>query len=144
MAKRVFLSYSHCDEAHRDRLVASLSLLKRQGKVQEWHDRKIIPGAEWATVIDQELQLADIVIFLVSADFIASDYCWGVEVAQAMDRRKAGDCIVVPVIARPCDWHTAPFGKLQALPTDGIPVTSWENVDTAWLDVVKGIRLLCP
>jgi hypothetical protein len=90
--------------------------------------------------IDTHVQTAQIILLLVSADFLASDYCYDREMQQAMARHTAGDARVIPVILRPTDWHSAPFGRLQALPTDGRPITRWSDQDEAFLDVAIGIR----
>jgi len=138
----VFFSYSHKDQALRDQLETQLSLLKREGLISSWHDHKIGAGDEWAKEIDVHLNTAQIILLLVSADFIASEYCYEIEVSRAMERHKLGEARVIPIILRPCDWHNAPFGKLQALPTGGKPVSgrSWHNSDEALYDVAKGIR----
>lgn len=137
---KLFYSYSHKDEKLRDKLEAHLSLLKREGLISEWHDRRITAGSEWAGEITAELNSADVILLLVSADFIASDYCWDVEVKRALERYRAGEARVIPIILRPCDWHSAPFGKLQSLPTDGKPVANWGSHDMAFADIVRGIR----
>ena len=137
---RLFYSYSHKDEALRDELEEALALLKRQGLISSWHDRKIGAGEEWKGAIDQNLEEAQVILLLVSSSFLASDYCWDVETKRAIERHDRGEAKVIPVILRPCDWHGAPFGKLQALPKDGKAVTSWANKDEAWTDVAKGIR----
>ncbi len=121
----IFYSYSHNDEALKEQLDTRLALLRRRGLVSTWHDRRILPGQDWNKVIDTHLDEADIVIFLVSADFIASDYCYGKG---------------IPVIVRAVDWGDTMFGKLQALPKDARPVTSWNNQDEAWMDVEKGVK----
>jgi TIR domain len=141
-ALEVFFSYSHKDRDLRDQLETHLSLLKNQGVVSSWHDRKIIAGTEWAREIDAHLNTAQIVLLLISADFIASTYCYDIEVKRAMERHYAGKARVIPIILRYCDWHHAPFGKLQALPTDGKPVDSrnWYNKDEAFHNVTQGIR----
>ncbi len=136
----IFISYSHKDEALRDQLVAHLSLLRRQGYVVIWHDRKILPGATWSHDIDQHLQEAQIILLLISADFIQSDYCYGVELEEAIKKDRAGTACVIPIILRPVDWHEAPFGKFQALPKDGKPITTWPDRDEAFTDVAKGVR----
>jgi internalin A len=141
-AKTVFFSYSHRDETLRDELETHLKLLQRQGVLSAWHDRKLPAGAEWAAEIDDYLERADIILLLVSADFLASDYCWDRELRRAMQRHDASEAVVVPIILRASDWQTAPFGRLQALPTDGRPVVSWSDRDAAWTDVAKGIRKL--
>lgn len=139
-AIQVFYSYSHKDEKLRDTLEEHLSLLKRQGIIGNWHDRNIGAGREWSGEIDEHLKTADLILLLVSASFIASDYCYGVELTLALERHTAGDARVIPVILRPCDWTTAPFGKLQALPKNGRPVTKWTHKDDAFTDIANGIR----
>jgi hypothetical protein len=139
-AIEVFFSYTHADEALRDKLATHLRLLERQGIIAGWHDRRIASGQEWAGAIDTNLQTAHIILLLVSADFLASDYCYDREMQQAMARHAAGDARVIPIILRPADWQSAPFGALQALPKDGRPVTEWPNRDTAFLDIARGIR----
>jgi hypothetical protein len=136
----LFFSYAHADEAYRDRLEMSLAMLRREGLIDAWHDRRIVAGAHIDRVISEHLERSDIVLLLVSPDFLASEYCYDVEMTRALERQRAGDCIVIPVIVRPCDWHGAPFGRLNALPTDGKPITKWSDLDEAFLDVTKGIR----
>jgi hypothetical protein len=139
----VFFSYSHRDERLRDELAKHLSLLKRQGIITEWNDREIGAGTQWEDEIDKHLNLAQIVLLLVSADFIASDYCYGEEMMRAMERHKNGEARVIPIILRASDWQSSPFGKLQALPRDAKPVTSWTNRDEAFASIAEGIRLAC-
>ena len=139
-AIEVFFSYAHEDEDLRDELEKHLSTLKRQGVITDWHDRKIGAGTEWEGEIDTHLNTAHVILLLISADFMASDYCWDVEVKWAMERHEAEEARVIPIILRPVDWEGAPFGKLQALPMDAKPVTSWANRDEAFLDVARGIR----
>lgn len=139
---RVFFSYSHADDEHRLRLAKALKLLERQGLIDTWSDRKLLPGDRWEEGIEQELERADLILFLVSPDFIASDFIWGREMTRALKREEAGEARVVPVIVRPSDWYAAPFGKLQAVPKDGLAVTDpeWGNEDKAWEDVAKRLR----
>jgi hypothetical protein len=136
----VFFSYSHKDEPLRDRLEVHLAMLKRQGIIETWHDRRIVAGDEFHNRIGDELDRADAILLLVSPDFLASDYCYDVEVARAMQRHEAGAARVIPVVLRPCDWHSAPFGKLNAAPRDGKPISTWPDLDEAFLDVVKAIK----
>jgi hypothetical protein len=136
----VFYSYSHEDEALRDELNKHLALLKRQGVIRDWHDRRIAAGTEWSGQIDEHVNSAGVILLMVSADFMASDYCWDVEMTRAMERHEAGEAVVIPIIVRAVDWHSAPFGKLQALPKNAKPVTSWPNRDEAFADIAKGIR----
>jgi TIR domain len=139
-AVEIFFSYSHKDEELRDELSKHLAILKRQGVITAWHDRMIGGGNEWAHEIDEHLNSADIILLLVSSDFLASDYCYDIEVKRAMERHNEGDARVIPVVLRPVDWKGAPFDKLQSLPKDAKPVTAWPSRDEAFLNVVHGIR----
>jgi len=139
---RVFFSYSHQDDEHRIRLEKALKILERQRLIDTWSDRKLLGGDRWEEGIERELEQADLILFLVSDDFIASEFIWGKEMKRALERAEAGEARVVPVIVRPCDWHSAPFGKLQAVPKDGVAVThsSWGSEDEAWTDVAERLR----
>ena len=136
---RVFYSYAHEDEQLRKELVKHLNLLQRQGVIQGWHDRQIDAGTDWAEQINENLDAADIILLLVSADFLASDYCWSIEMTRALERHKAKEVRVIPVILRPVDWEGAPFSKLQALPENAKPVTTWANQDEAFQSIAQGI-----
>ncbi len=136
----LFISYSHKDEALRDELETHLAILKRQGAIETWHDRKIGAGTEWANQIDDNLKKADIILLLISSYFLASDYCYDIELKLAMERHEAGEALVVPIILRPVDWSGAPFGKLQAFPKDAKAITTWTNQHEAFMNVAQGIR----
>src|SRR5262245_18962055 len=138
----LFCSYSHKDETLREELDTHLALLRRRGVLNPWHDRRIAPSDDWKESIDGHLESADIVLLLISPDFMASDYCYDVEMTRAMERHQSGAAKVVPVIARSVDLEGAQFATIQALPKDAKPVTSWPNRDEAWTDVAKGIRKL--
>jgi len=136
----VFFSYSHQDEKLRNGLEVHLSTLQRQKVIKSWHDRKIGAGIEWAQAIDDNLNAADIILLLISADFLASEYCYGLEMERAIARHDAGEARVIPIILRPTDLHGTPFGKLQAFPRDAKPVTRWSNRDEAFVNIAQGIR----
>ena len=136
----VFLSYAHEDENLRDELAKHLKLLERQRVISAWYDRQITAGTEWKGQIDNHLETAKIILLLVSADFLASDYCYDVELKRAMERHEAKEARVIPIILREVDWKGAPFGKLQALPRNAEPVTNWSNPDPAFADIARGIR----
>ncbi len=135
-----FISYSHRDEALLEQLKPHLANLKRQGLIQTWDDRQITGGSDWAQAIAHNLETTDVILLLVSADFIASDYCWGIELQGAIARHQNGSARVIPIILRPVDWEDTPFRHLQALPKSGKPITEWENRDTAFVDIARGIR----
>lgn len=139
MAK-VFFSYSHDDEHHRDQLAKHLASLRHSGLIEEWHDRRLLAGADVNGEIDQKLNEADVVLCLVSASFLASHYCYKIEMQRALERHRMGEARVVPIIVRDCDWMLTPLGGLLAAPTDGKPITSWANLDEAFTNVAKQIR----
>lgn len=136
----IFCSYAHADEIWLRKLETHLSLLQRQGLISLWHDRLITPGTDWAHVIDQHLETASVILLLVSADFLASDYCYGIEMQRALERHETGEALVIPLLIRSVDWKGAPFAHVQALPTDAKPLAIWQDEDTALADVAAGIR----
>ena len=139
MAK-IFFSYCHADESLRDELEKHLTILRRQGHIETWHDRSIVAGENIDEEIDQNLNTSEIILLLVSADFLASNYCYDVEMKRALERHDAGQAKVIPVILRPCSWHDAPFGKLLATPTDGKAVTKFATLDDGFLEVTEAIK----
>jgi len=135
----VAISYSHKDELMRDALKAHLRIYEREGLVKVWHDRQLAPGEDIDRSIFKKFDTADIVLLLVSSDFINSDYCWSKEMRRALDRRTRGEVSVIPFILQPCQWRSAPFGALLALPPDGKPVASWSNADEAYDQVARQV-----
>lgn len=140
MPIQVFFSYAQKDEALRRSLESHLAALRRRGTIQAWHDRMIVPGTDWQDAIDEKLTKSSLILLLVSADFLDSDYCYGIEMQRALDMRRRGEAHVIPIILRACDWDLPMLAGLAALPTGGKAVTSWANQDEAWIDVVRGIR----
>lgn len=138
---QLFVSYSHKDESYLSELEIHLTTLKREKLIATWHDRKIVPGQEWEKAIGGALQESDIYVFLISPDFVASEYCIENEVSIALEKHNSGQAIVIPIVVRPVDWLSTPLGKIQALPKDANPISMWGDKDQAWLEAVKGIRL---
>jgi TIR domain len=134
----VFYSYAHEDEAFRNTLEKHLSLLHRQGLISAWHDRHILPGTDWPHAINEHLESASVILLLISADFLASDYCYGLEMQRALERHQANEARVIPILLRPVDWNNAPFAHHQALPADAKPIT--RRIPAAFTDVAAGIR----
>ncbi len=134
---RVFLSYSHKDEDLKDRLCTHLRSLERIGLLSTWHDRRIGPGQDWRQEIEQNLAGADVILLLVSADFMDSDFCYLDEMTKALERHNRREAVVVPVILRACQWQRSPLAALQALPRDGRAISDGDNEDNA-LDSVAG------
>lgn len=136
----VFYSYSHKDEKLRNKLNNHLALLQRQGLINGWTDRMIEAGDDWKHEVSKHLNTAQIILLLISADFIASDYCYSLEMERALERHKNGEARVIPILLRPVDWESSPFSQLQALPKDAKAVTTWKNRDEAFKNIAQGIR----
>lgn len=136
----VFISYAHQDEDLRDQLIAHLSNLKQQGVIRDWHGRMIPAGARWSKKIDEHLETAQVILLLISADFMASGYCYGIECKRALERYNAKQALVIPVILRPVDLEDSPIAELQALPDNAKAVTLWDHRDAAFVSVANGIR----
>jgi len=137
---KLFISYSHKDKILKESLENHLSVLKRNNIIESWSDKEIMPGQDRNKAIDENLKSADIIILLVSSDFLASDYCFDNEVKSAVERHESGEVTVIPVILRYCDWKGTPFEKLQALPQDARPITDWEDKDKALQNITNEIK----
>jgi TIR domain len=135
-----FISYSHRDEVFRQQLETHLAPLRRQGLLSVWHDRRITAGDALDDAISEHLESADLILMLISADFVASDYCYAREMTRALERHEAKAARAISIICRPCDFHALPFARFVLLPTDAKAVSSWADRDAAWVDVVRGIR----
>ncbi len=136
----VFYSYSHKDKAYQGKLKTHLSVMRRQGFISEFSDQDILPGQVWSDEINKNLKTADVILLLVSPDFMESDYCYTVEMDYAIQRHDAGEAFIIPIILRPCEWKHSPLGKFQALPLRGKPVVRWTPQDEAFNDIAQGIR----
>jgi len=137
---KLFISYSKSDKSYLSELKTQLASLKRQNLLETWDDTDLIPGEEWDAAIRKHFQASDIIILLVSADFMATDYIWDVEIKAAIERHERGEATVIPIIIRPCVWSDTPFARLTALPEKAKPVSTWENKDEAWTQVVQKIK----
>ncbi|WP_291426774.1 TIR domain-containing protein, partial [Deinococcus sp.] len=137
---KVFISYSHKDELYRQELENHIRILSRRGLISVWHDRKIGAGRDWEGEIDSNLDTADIVLLLISSDFIASDYCYDKEVDKALDNHDLEKSIVIPVILRSAHLEGSKFMHLQALPTDAKAISSWQDRDEAYTVVARGLE----
>jgi TIR domain len=141
---KMFYCYAHEDYPLLKRLENHLSVLKRLYNIVSWFDQAITPGMEWKKEIDAQLNTADIILLLVSPDFMASDYCYGVEMKRAIERHERGEAKVIPIILYPIGWQDTPLGKLQALPRSGKPVvdSSWGNRSNALHNVEEGLKVV--
>jgi formylglycine-generating enzyme required for sulfatase activity len=139
---KVFLSYSHKDDELKKEFCDHLAILQHNQLIAAWQDRNIDAGTEWADAIHQNLEQAEIILLLVSSAFMASRYCYSIEMQQALKRHKSGAAIVIPVIIRDSSWTTSPLGQLQAVPRDNRAVATWGDQfarDTAWRQVTEEI-----
>src|SRR5579859_2705611 len=137
----IFCCYAHRDQSHLLQLKNHLSLLLRLQLINNiWYDADISSGADWEREIQKHLSNAQVILLLVSPDFMASDYCYDEEMVRAVERHDRGEVTVIPIILRPFyAWQKAPFGKLQALPPGAKPITDWQNRDKAFVAVASGI-----
>jgi hypothetical protein len=142
MPVKIFFCYAHEDEPLLNKLKTALSPLQRIDLTDVWHDRDISGGMRWKEEINKHLNAAQIILLLISPDFIASDYCYSTEMKRALERDQRGEARVIPIILRPTLWQGAPFGKLQVFPRDGTPVTDaiWGSIDNAFHNVAEGIK----
>jgi hypothetical protein len=136
---QIFISYSHKDMDYCQALSNHMVSLERQGLVSTWYDGRLKPGEEWQKEILSNLECADIILLLISSDFIASDFCWEKEMAKAIENHINRKTRLVPIIVRPVNWKKAPFARIQALPQNGKPISTWENQDEAYLNIIEGI-----
>jgi hypothetical protein len=136
---KLFISYAHKDEKWRAKLAPNLALLEREGLVEIWCDLQIKPGDRWDDEIKQKLNEADVFLFLMSTDLLASNYVQDVELPIARMRHEGKTARIVPVVVRACSW-TRYLGDIQGLPKAGKPVKEWADKDQAFHDVEMGLR----
>ncbi|HSN97847.1 MAG TPA: TIR domain-containing protein, partial [Candidatus Nanopelagicales bacterium] len=136
----VFISYAPQDIDLRRELEQHLAILKRQGLIRAWHVEQIGPGQGWRTAIESHVSTAQLILLLVSAPFFASDDCHDLEMARALQRWQRGEVQVVPILLSQCLWETSQLRRLQPLPDNRVPVTSWPSRAEAWANVARGIH----
>ena len=137
---RVFLSYSHEDEQYKRELDKHLAPLRNSGRAETWNDRKLEAGSRLNEIIQKELNESDIIILMISSDFLDSYYCHEIEMKKAVERESRGECKIIPVIVRACMWDETELINFLAFPRDGKPIEQYEHKDDAYLEIAKGIR----
>lgn len=135
----IFYCYAHQDDLLRDNLDRHLEPLKHLGIIDTCCDHEVQAGSEWRYEVDRRFNNADVLLLLVSPNFIRSEYCYHVEMLRALERHHLGSVHVIPIILRPVLWQITPIGRLQVLPINGKPIVKWRNCDDAFCDVVQGI-----
>src|SRR5215212_8522796 len=136
----IFVSYSYDDEPFLQRLLAQLNGLIRAEIITVWHGEHIPAGEKWKKEIDKHLNTAQLVLLLVSENFIGSDYCYEVEFKRAMERCEQGEARVIAIILAPCPWRDTPLAELKVLPKSGKPITEWPDSQKVWESVTAEIR----
>lgn len=125
-----------------DLLHKHLAQLQRDKVINAWTDRDIDAGAALDPTISAALAKSKLFLALLSPNYLASTYCYDVEFKAALNRQEQDDLIIVPIIVEDCDWLHSPFSKLKALPRDGKAISTWDNRNTAFLDVIQNLRRL--
>lgn len=145
--KEVFISYAHDNLDEREELIKHLTVLKRQGLISNWSDKKLIGGEIWDKVIKKKLDDADIVLFLVSSEFLASDYINNVEVEETIKKYHENTVQVFPIILNNCMWEQTKLNSFQAVPSDKgrlKPISEWADKNKAYytvsIELMKSIK----
>ena len=138
---KVFISYAHEDDHLRADLTEELGILG----IPVWADREITAGTEWDDEIQRELESADIILLLISRDFLSSEFVREHEMPRALARHAEKSAKVVPVLVRPVSWEHLPISKLNAIPADSKWMTgadAWNSIDEAIRNVAQSVRRL--
>ena len=140
----IFIAYAHEDEKILEELKTHLAVLERTQNVTIWYDGLVMPGQEWQAITKEVMQKSQIILLLISADFIASDECYNESMKHALDMHRAGKCTVIPVLARACLWQDTPFSSLQILPKNQQPLTSsaWQTHEDPFTQVAENLRFV--
>ncbi len=136
---KVFYSYFRADREWLERLSSHLEVFKQQGRLIEWDDSAIQPGTEWKKEIDHQLSTSDLILLLLSDHYLASSFCTTVEMAPAIELHERGKARTIPILLSPVSWKQTPLGKLQVLPSNGIPLTQWSKRDEALTSLAEEI-----
>lgn len=140
---RVFISYSSSDARLKDELLTRLKPMQiSAGLIECWHDRLITPGEEWDGIIKTELEQADVILLLVSAKFLASNYIHDVEIQKAVELAETNKAKLVPIVLEHCGWKEETFGRFNALPRKGKPIRDTSPQRNAWYEVEEELRAL--
>lgn len=136
---KVFISYCHADKKFMTEIERELAPLVRNDKIEIWHDKKMLVGSHIDRAIDSEIDSADILIFILSRDFLASEYCVSEELKKGIARASKGEACLIGVVARPCNWKDVFPSRMLALPENARAISTWPNRDEAWTSIGKGL-----
>jgi hypothetical protein len=138
---KVFISYSRKDKDLMEELLTHLKVLTRSNPHLEiWYDGLLEPGVLWDDTIKKKLHSAHIVLLLISANFLITDYIWNIEVQSTLEKQQKGELTAIPVIMKACDWEPTPIGRFQAIPRKGMTISSFPDRDEGLSLVVKEIK----
>jgi len=142
-ARQVYIAYAHADKSFLDKLSTHLNTMERQGLISAWTDEEILAGEDYLQATEAQIANAQIIMLLVSADFLASDFCVDRLLQPILQKHAQGTATVIPIIVRYCDWYTMPFAKAKALPLlDGkvVPIKDWADPDKAYYSISQELR----
>ena len=140
MPVEVFCSFAEADAQLLEQLERHLGVLQQEKVITIWNKRQVVAGSDWKVELDQHLNTASIILLLISSDFLASGYQYGIELQRAMQRHDTREAHMIPILVRPCDWIYTPFGEFQIVPRNEKAVTTWRNRDEAFTEIVMEVR----
>jgi len=137
---KIFFSYAHADREYLDEFKNYIKIFERNGLVEHWDDNELIVGEKWDNTIKDKIYSADIIIFLLSASSLASDYIYNNELKIAFELNEIDEAYVIPIIVKDCLWDMTEFKDFQILPIDGKAVNSWRLREEAWTATARGLK----
>lgn len=139
--KNIFVSYSSKDEIYLKELRQHFKTMRDNNEINYFDGGMIAPGDLWDEKIKQHLQQADIIILLISVDFINSGYINDIELKQAIEKHSRNECKIIPIVARECDFENAGIGKFQAIRYNNKSLQNCgEDRDNAYKYIIAKIR----
>lgn len=136
---KLFLSYSSEESELLTELKRHLGVLKQQGMVEVVGSTSVDPGWKLSEKDKEAWEHAEIILLLISASYFASDFLYGAEMKQALERHANGEAILIPIILKPTLWQETILANFQVLPPTGKAVASWSDQDEAFVQVVGGV-----
>jgi hypothetical protein len=132
----IYVSYSHRDRRWLEELLIHLNPLEATAKV--FSDTRIDAGADWKPQIAEAIAAADVIIVLVSANLLASDFLTGFELPSILSAAQMRGTLVLPILISPCDWKRTALTKFQFLnPDKPLSSLSLAARDHVYVDIVR-------
>lgn len=147
---KIFIAFAKEDRDVRDKLLRQMNLVKNREGWDIWASHEIKAGTVWNEEIKARLAGSDVIVLLMSSSFFNSNYIIDVELPAIVEKHRAGNCHIVPVLARHCLWKDTDFGgyaqlgDIQALPAGEKPVVSkgnWDSEEEAYMETVQGLKV---